>query len=209
MPSADLPSPLPDRKTIRLKGFDYTSVGAYFLTVCAREKECIFGHVRIDRTIPNELGSLVEKCWREIPSHFPDVVCDAFTLMPNHMHGILLIFPPSDDCSPVRARHAVPDDVVNLESFGRPIPGSIPTIVRSFKGAVTKEGRIVLQRPDLCPWERGYNDHVIRDGADLKNIRRYIIENPAKWERDQENPWSALIRERRKRSGDPPRQGVT
>ncbi len=192
-------APLPRRKSLRLQGFDYTSVGAYFLTVCAREKKCLFGEVRGGRTVPNELGALAERCWQEIPSHVPDLACDEFVLMPNHVHGILFIFPPSG--SLVGARHVVPVEVVQAESFGRPVPGSIPTIIRCFKAAVTKESRVLLRQPGLRVWERGYYEHVIRDGADLKEIRRYIIENPAKWESDRENPWSALIREARERRG--------
>jgi REP element-mobilizing transposase RayT len=195
MPPADPSSPLSDRKSIRLKGFDYAAGGAYYLTICTKDRRCMLGDIRDGRTVASALGALVERCWQKIPLHFPDVVCDEFTLMPNHVHGVLFIFPRPDDSIVARARHAAP--LQQKEAFGKPVPASIPTIVRSFKGAATKEARRVTRQPGFLLWHRGYHEHVVRDGADLDKIRRYIAENPAKWECDEENPWRALIRARR------------
>jgi len=194
MQIGDLTPPLPGRKSVRLKSFDYSTAGAYFLTVCTRDRKPMLGDIRNGETVANDVGALIVRCWEEIPAHFPDAVCDQFALMPNHLHGILFLFSGDDD-PVVQARHALPLHMA--EAFGKPVAASIPTIIRSFKAAATREARNLTGQPQLRLWHRGYHEHVIRDGADLDAIRRYIVENPAKWESDEENPWRDLLRARR------------
>jgi putative transposase len=81
--------PGPRRKSTRLRGYDYATAGAYFVTVCAREHACLFGAIVHDEVKPSRVGRIVESCWAAIPDHFPIVRLDAFVVMPNHVHGIV------------------------------------------------------------------------------------------------------------------------
>ena len=139
----------------------------------------------------NKWGTIVENCWVEIPFHFPYTELDTYVIMPNHVHGIICV-------NTVGARHAVPlqHDAVPLqrdakhvqsEMFGKPVPGSIPTIVRSFKSSVTKHINELRNTPATTIWQRNYYERVIRNEQELHEIRQYIINNPLKWDLDPEN----------------------
>ena len=109
------------RRSIRIKGYDYSQPGAYFVTICTRDRECLLGSVlRL-----NEFGEIARRCWEEIPGHFPSVELDAFVVMPNHIHAIMVVPGRGTACR-----------APTTEQFGRPIAGSIPTIVRAYKSAV-------------------------------------------------------------------------
>ncbi|MCL6444977.1 MAG: hypothetical protein K6T83_16245 [Alicyclobacillus sp.] len=131
-----------NRRSIRLKGYDYSQPGAYFVTIVTQDRACLFGGVVDAEMRLNDAGCIAHQCWTDIPNHFPHVQLDAFIVMPNHVHGILVIahHAAPDD---VGARHAVPQPPTashnpTVEQFGKPVHGSIPTIVRSFKSATTK-----------------------------------------------------------------------
>ncbi len=147
---------------------------------------CLFGHVTDGIMRLNIYGKIVWSCWREIPDHFPHVELDEFVVMPNHVHGILWIV------DNVGARHGVPlpngGTVPNHERFGKPVPGSIPTIIRSFKSAVTKQINGKRGTPGARVWQRNYYEHIIRDESSLNRIREYITMNPLRWAMDRENP---------------------
>ena len=130
----------------------------------------------------NEIGSIVRESWLEIPQHFPGVELRAYVVMPNHIHGVVAIFP--------RGRHAVSvqDAGAKAEAFGKPVSGSLPTIIRSFKAAVSKRIRAMRRLPANQIWQRNYYERVIRTGDELDEASRYIWENPGAWERDEENP---------------------
>jgi len=160
------------RRSIRLQGFDYSQPGAYFVTVCTRERACLFGDVVDGEMRLNEAGRIVEQCWSAISIHFPNVVLDAFVVMPNHVHGIVLIA----------------GETVGAKNVS-PLPGTsktIGSIVRGFKIGVTKWFR------DNCGigevWQRNYYEHIIRDDGSLNRIREYIRNNPMRWAFDRENP---------------------
>jgi REP element-mobilizing transposase RayT len=145
------------------------------------------GHVRCI------LGKIAIECWRAIPNHFDHVTLDEFVIMPNHVHGILVI--EGDWTSTVRARHAVPvpdepysDETHGTEQFGKPLPGSIPTIVRSFKSAASQRINELRGTPGTPIWHRNYYEHVIRSEESLRQICQYIADNPAHWADDRENP---------------------
>ncbi|OGR05613.1 MAG: hypothetical protein A2511_01970 [Deltaproteobacteria bacterium RIFOXYD12_FULL_50_9] len=114
------------RRSIRLHGYNYSQNGAYFVTICAQNRECLFGEIVDGEMWLNDAGRVVQKCWDDILVHFPYVEMDECVVMPNHVHGIIAI---------VGARHAVP---LQTGQFDKPVAGSIPTIIRSFKSAVTK-----------------------------------------------------------------------
>ncbi|OGL43068.1 MAG: hypothetical protein A2W05_07545 [Candidatus Schekmanbacteria bacterium RBG_16_38_10] len=168
----------PHRRSIRLKGYDYSQAGAYFITICAYSRECIFGDVvnGIVKFLP--IGKIAYQYWNEIPKHFKNVELDEFMVMPNHIHGIIVInsYVGVQNFEPLRKQN----------QFQHTMPSSIGSIIRTYKSAVTH----------LCKgnsyehfkWQRNYYEHIIRDENDLYQIREYILNNPLKWELDEENP---------------------
>ena len=175
------------RRSIRLHRYDYTRPGAYFVTICANERRSIFGAVRNGSMVLSEAGRIAEGCWLAIPEHFPNVSLDAFVIMPDHLHGIIVLRGARDrgdggnarEAIQVGARHAVPPQ--NRDSihprFGQPIARSLPTIIGSFKSAVTNR----LQRLGIRrPWQRNYYERVVRNRGALDAIRWYIRTNPVR-----------------------------
>jgi putative transposase len=171
------------RRTIRAAGYDYSAPGAYFVTVCVRDKKCVLGEVVNDVMRLNAWGRIVNDCWRAIPEHFPHAQGDYWVVMPNHVHGIIVISLEQN----VGARHAVPLPS-HMEQFGKPVPGSIPTMVRSFKSAVSKRINELRGHTGSVFWQRNYHERIIRDEAEWNCIREYIETNPARWAEDRENP---------------------
>jgi REP element-mobilizing transposase RayT len=130
----------------------------------------------------NAFGEIVREYWYEIPDHFQHVEVDAFVIMPNHLHGILVF-------RAVGARHAVPlQDTRRDEQFGKAVPVSLPTIIRSFKSVCARKINIMRDSPGEKVWQRNYFEHIIRTETSLNEIRRYIQDNPARWHFDCYNP---------------------
>jgi putative transposase len=172
------------RRSIRLKGYDYRRQGAYFVTICTHDRLCLFGEVVGGEMRLNEYGRIALGCWKEIPLHFPQAELDAFVVMPNHVHGIIVLT--------VGARHAVPLQngiSEKTEQFGKPVAGSIPTIIRSFKSATTRHINALRGTPGSPVWQRNYYEHIIRNEESLNRIREYIKTNPLRWAMDSENPY--------------------
>jgi len=172
------------RRSIRLKGYDYSRAGAYFVTICTHQRQCLFGDIVDGDMRLNALGEIARQCWLAIPDHFPHARLDEFVIMPNHVHGIIWIV---DD---VRADAA---NVVGAKNFS-PLQNQYPhgtsktigSIVRGFKIGVTKWAR---QHANVhTVWQRNYYEHIIRDEKSLNRIRQYIMSNPMRWHLDRENP---------------------
>lgn len=186
------------RRSVRWVGHDYGQAGAYFVTICTHGHLCLFGRVVGDTMELNMAGRAVERCWRAIPSHFPQIVLDEFVVMPNHVHGVLIIV-DADHGECVRANDdsPLPGDgrAAIMPSHHRIVrprgtARTLGAIVRGFKIGVTKWMR---QNSDIRDvWQRSYYEHVIRSQRSLHRIRRYIAENPASWLHDKENPDAAL-----------------
>ncbi|HLV95659.1 MAG TPA: transposase [Candidatus Acidoferrales bacterium] len=176
----------PERRSIRMKGFDYSLPGAYFVTICAHRQKCLFGDVVLGEMKLNQIGVVVNECWLDIPRHFPNVELNAHVVMPNHLHELVAIHETiraKQGAAPeARAQHAAPLPRQVL------VAGSLPAIIRSFKAASTKCVREVLREAAFDLWQRNYYDGVLRNARELKNARRYIAENPSRWHRDKENP---------------------
>ncbi len=171
------------RKSIRLKGYDYSGPGAYFITMVTFQRECLFGEIVNGEMQLSPMGKIADEHWRAIPEHFPHVELGAYVVMPNHVHGIIIIRENglATNSSPaVGARHASP-----LPSNGVK-PKSIGAIVGSYKSAVTKRIGRELQAAGI--WQRNYYEHIIRSEAEHDRIHRYIETNVANWARDDENP---------------------
>ena len=161
------------RRSIRLQGYDYTQAGAYFITLTTQGREPLFGTVLDGQMHLNALGEMVAEEWERLERRFPSVELDAFCVMPDHMHAILVL----------ADRGAGGRRAAALEQFGAPVVRSVPTIIRSYKSSVTQRN-LFLHGQDAVPlWQRNYYEHVIRNAAALERIRRYIIENPARWSR--------------------------
>ena len=169
-----------NRRSIRLKEYDYTQSGAYFVTVCTSQRECFFGEIVGGEIHLNRRGEIVTECWHAISDHFPQVELDAFVVMPNHVHGIILI--NAGVGAGVGAQHAAP----LRKKFYVP-SGSLGAIVRSFKSAVTKRINKMHGSPGMPIWQRNYYEHVIRNDKGWDTIRRYIESNPQNWADDDEN----------------------
>jgi putative transposase len=167
------------RRSIRLRGYDYTQAGAYFVTVCAYQRQCLFGAAIEGQMALNDMGRTAQACWDEIPAHFPHVELDTFVVMPNHVHGIIVV---TDTGRGTACR------APTAESFGKPVPGSLSSIVRSFKSAVTRWIKQWRATPRQPVWQRNYFEHIVRNESTLDRIRDYIETNPARWALDRENP---------------------
>jgi putative transposase len=166
------------RRSIRLKGYDYSQDGAYFVTVCTKNRECLFGEIADGEMRLSPCGEVVGVCWQDLPRRYPDVEMDTFVVMPNHVHGIVLVgaqfIAPSQFIAPNSEK-----GMINHA----PILGEI---VRTFKAV---SSRLVRNAgfTDFV-WQRNYYEHIIRDEASLNSIREYISGNPYRWGTDEENP---------------------
>ncbi|WFP49393.1 transposase [Methylomonas sp. EFPC3] len=187
--------PKRNRRSIRLKNYDYAQAGFYFVTVCTHQKACLFGAIRNGAMVKNALGRIVECCWNEIPAHFPNVESDAFVVMPNHVHGILVINVGENDCSwgvraknlsPVQAKNFSPlqtaSTVVDVYHRPRGTSKTLGSIIRGFKIGVSKWAKGNTQIGTV--WQRNYWEHIVRNEQQLSLIREYIFNNPAQWELD-------------------------
>jgi len=169
--------PILHRRSIRLPEYDYTQPGYYFLTLVTYRRINRFGAIDSTGMVINAIGKMVQNEWERLPQRFPGVALDVYMVMPNHFHGVLCIM---DDSAKL-------DSAQSIERFGHPVKASIPTIVRSFKAAVTLRSRRMLGDPDTQIWQGNYYERVIRNEQGLLAARLYIEENPLNWAEDQEN----------------------
>ena len=185
------------RRSIRLKGYDYSQVGAYYVTIVTQGREYLFGDIMNGRMYVNEYGEVVQKWWDVIPIHFPNVELGAFVIMPNHMHGIIFInaerrgevlSPRDDPNNNIRDGHT--NGAYNLDGETPPLrKPTLGQIIAYFKYQSTKEmNRIETETAITKFWQRNYYEHIIRDERDLQNKTDYINANPSLWDRDENNP---------------------
>jgi len=200
-----------NRHSIRLRKYDYSLPGSYFVTICTQNKKCLFGNVIDGKMILNDTGKMVQMIWNEIPQYYLGINIDQFQIMPNHIHGIIVIttepYVGADPCvcpgigaNPVGADPRVcPKN--NGQTQGSVIgqtQGSAPTvmasvglsvIVQRFKSLTTKRYIGGVKYNNWPPffirlWQRNYYERVIRDEIELMKIRQYIMNNPDKWQND-------------------------
>jgi len=156
-------------ETARLPAWDYSSHGYYFVTICTKGKQYFFGDVLDATMVLSDLGRTACDCWAAIPEHFPLVTVDEFVVMPNHVHGIIIIRP--DDRLPQSG------------AFG-PQSRNLGSIVRGYKIGVKK---YATEHGLSFDWQPRFYEHVIRDEESLGKIRNYIVTNPVRWEFDEYN----------------------
>ena len=174
------------RRSVRLKDYDYASVNGYFVTVCTHNRECLLGEVVDGKMRLSAYGEIAKDEWLKTASVRPNVVLDAFVVMPNHLHGIIIIFAKNVGAT---RRVALPEGQRNVlvRRPTGPQSASIGAIVGQFKSIVTKRINERRGTPGLPVWQRNYHEHILRDG-ELDRIREYIRNNPIQWEIDSENP---------------------
>jgi REP element-mobilizing transposase RayT len=159
------------RQSIRLSHYDYSRVGAYFLTICVHDRESLLGQVENGKVVLNRAGRAVEWTWADLPRHYSHAIVDELVVMPNHVHGIVRLeeLPPDSD---VPRRHALPE------------------IVRAFKSYSARRINKGRHTPGHPVWQRNYHERVIRDEEEMLRVRQYIRDNPLRWDIDPENPAS-------------------
>lgn len=176
------------RKSIRLKGYDYSQAGLYFITICVQDRKCRFGEIAgVENFQPemvlNDAGNIADKCWLEIPKHFPNAVLHEYIVMPNHVHGIVELIQTgssNESVAPVGVQNFEPLPTRN--EFRKIIPHSIGSIIRGYKIGVTKWFRNNTDIENV--WQRNYYEHIIRDEKSYQRISEYIINNPKNWRED-------------------------
>ncbi len=174
------------RRSIRLKDYNYTQAGAYFVTVCTYQRESVFGDVAGEQMRLNEYGCLTQDEWLRTASVRPYVALDQFVIMPNHIHGIIVITDPVG-----ATRRVAPTTVVAAAGRGTPrgpASGSIGAVIGQFKSLTARRINKLRETPGTPVWQRNYYEHIIRDESSLDQIRQYILDNPARWANDPENP---------------------
>jgi putative transposase len=176
------------RHSIRLPGYDYAQPGAYFVTICTKDRLCLFGEVVAGQMRLNDAGCIVRQCWSDIPNHFPHVQLDAFIIMPNHVHGILVIahHVGAKNFSPLPSPPHSPLQPPPHDHHPRGTSKTIGSVIRGFKIGVTKWFRQNTHIQTV--WQRNYYEHIIRTEDALHRIREYIVTNPMRWRLDRENP---------------------
>ncbi len=198
------------RCSIRLKGYDYASIGMYFITICVNNKKSIFGQIEDENMILNQLGKIVEQSWLGIPKYFQNIE-DEFIIMPNHLHGVIFITDDFENrattvgatftvaragASPAPTDHidigaAVGATFTVARAGASPAP-TVGKIVGSFKSISTNQWLNHIKKNNLNLigkfWQRNYYEHIIRNEQSLDKIRNYIFNNPGGWRFDIENP---------------------
>jgi REP element-mobilizing transposase RayT len=164
------------RRSIRLKDYDYSQAGAYFVTICTYNKEWIFGNVVNGEMMLDEYGKVAREEWDRSAEIRREVELDFFVVMPNHIHGIVVIVESNVGAT---GRSPLPKG---------PTPKSIGAMVAGFKSAATRRINELRGTPYKLVWQRNYYEHVIRNEDNLNEIREYIVNNPLKWDLDSENP---------------------
>ena len=158
------------RRSIRLKGYDYSQAGAYFITICINHRQPLLGAIADGIMQPNSAGIMVQTIWEEIPFHYPNIELDAFVIMPNHIHGIIIL--KSIQIEPVM---------------------TLGEIMHRFKSFTTAKYRHGVNQEQWQPftgrlWQRNYYEHIIRNQESCDRLRQYIANNPSSWQSDRLHP---------------------
>jgi putative transposase len=151
------------RRSIRLKGYDYSTAGAYFITICTHDREQLFGDI-VDRTmVLNELGNIAQLHWHKLERHYANLIVDRSVVMPNHLHGIMILDSSIEDSK------------------------SISEIIGSFKTFSARKINKIRKLKGVPVWQRNYYERIIRTETELDYVRQYIVNNPINWQIDINN----------------------
>jgi putative transposase len=144
------------RHSIRLKGYDYTSAGIYFVTICSYQRQHLFGNIDNGEMKINAIGQIVSMLWQKNPEHFLNVELDGFILMPDHLHGIIVISESKEK-------------------------SSLANIIQNFKSISSRKINRINKNHGISIWQRNYYERIVRSEEELKHLREYIRNNPANW----------------------------
>lgn len=183
------------RRSIRLQGYDYSQAGAYYVTICTQGRVCWLSTIVQGEVEFSTLGCIVDDTWQALPARFPQVDLDAFVVMPNHVHAIIVITDvlPEDGArrpDSVGVGQALPTARLPHPSGKTGNPRVAPTVgdvVGAFQSISARKCNRVLERRGRF-WQRNYYEHIVRDDADLARLRDYIAANPGRWAEDKNNP---------------------
>ena len=188
------------RRYVRLKGFDYSKAGAYFVTVCAWQRGCLFGEIVDGKMRLNEYGRIVENEWLKTPEVRNNIELDYYIVMPNHFHGILVLndnvgatrWVAQDKTMHERMIHTIYERAIHRIAPTKTLQSNtIGSILGQFKSIVTKQINKIRDNPGCPVWQRNFYEHVVRNDDELNRARQYVMDNPLKWELDEENPVNA------------------
>lgn len=154
----------PRHSSLRLKGYDYTQPGAYFVTICTKNRQCLLGEIVGGVVQLNESGRIVAETWQWLERQYTYVELDAWVIMPNHLHGIIVIT----------------DGDIQRKPLGN--------LVGAFKTVSAREINQLRQMSGCPVWQRDFYDRINRNDRSLQRIRQYIADNPLKWHEDADNP---------------------
>ena len=194
------------RRSIRMKGYDYSQEGMYFVTICTQYRECLFGEIIDGAMELNAAGQMVSQWYDELANKFPTIQCDAFICMPNHVHFLVSL-------GEVQIRRSAPTDqgagaIVGANLCVRPLhapTAALSDIVQWFKTMTTNTYIQGVKQQDWQPfqgklWQRNYWEHIVRNEQSLQQIHQYIIHNPQTWANDQLNPMNTDVEGQTRRS---------
>ena len=171
------------RKSLRLKEYDYSREGAYFITICTYDRKCLLGNVINEKMTLNQFGYIILECWNSLTGRYTNIELDKFVVMSNHVHGIIKIV---DNVGAIHELSLQGKNCTNQQIERRRM--LIPKVVGYFKMNAAKQINIVRNTSGNPLWQKNYYEHIIRNVDKLHKIREYIQNNPLKWHLDRENP---------------------
>lgn len=187
---------MPHRRTIRLRGWDYSADGTYFVTVCTNRRAHLPGEIVDSQMRLNAAGIAVADSWRWLSAQYPYVVLDEWCVMPNHLHGVLTLTgrggsraAPTRDGGPTRPRTVPSRDDAPTTPRRKPIG----QLIGAFKTVSTKQINLQRKTPGGMVWQRNFWERVVRDATELDRIRVYIRDNPTNWAQDELNDETGAI----------------
>lgn len=162
------------RRSIRLKEYDYSQNGAYFITICSHDRIGLFGEINNQEMTLNQYGEIVRNEWLHSFSIRAEITEDEFIIMPNHLHGIVFIQNVNDSLHKTN----------RTKTLSGPKNQSISSFIAGFKSVVTKKINTIRLTEGAPVWQRNYHEHVIRNEQSLAELRAYVLHNPLTWEKD-------------------------
>ena len=169
------------RRSVRLSGYDYAQSGAYFVTICAENRACLFGIVTDGTVQLNDAGRIVQTAWSGLPGRFSQINVDSFVVMPNHIHGIIVV--GAQFIAPLNSLSNKVEEAASGTMNRTPTVGEI---IRTYKAVSTRAIRCTVNAD--FRWQRNYYEHIVRNEESLNRIRQYIVDNPIRWDSDRDNP---------------------
>jgi REP element-mobilizing transposase RayT len=172
------------RQTHRLKGFDYSSLGYYFVTICTKNRFNYFGEIKDNEMQLSNIGKIAKQFWQKIPSHFPFIQLDKFIVMPNHIHGIIKIVPVATQHIASLQKQIFAKILLRHHNKFGPQSNNLSSVIRGYKTGV----KIFAIKNNIeLFWQQRFYDRIIHNENELNHIRQYILNNPRNWLNDRNN----------------------